>query len=112
METIIDKDSDEFKYLEKKDGILSAKSSFLFFTYRRVPFNGTIVKYYENGQLRVKGTMKDGEQHGIWEQYSEDGQLQHKRTYKDGELDGISEKYYENGQLQNKRTYKDGKQIE
>ena len=56
METIIDKDSDEFKYLEKKDGILSAKSSFLFFTYRRVPFNGTIVKYYENGQLKWKET--------------------------------------------------------
>ncbi len=41
-------------------------------------------EYYDNGQLWVKATYKDGKKEGLWEYYLEDGQLKFKRTYKGG----------------------------
>ena len=69
---------------------------------------GPYEEYYENGQLKTKGTIRDGEVEGRWEEYYEDGQLMTKRTYKAGGYDGPYERYDENGQLQMKGTYKDG----
>ena len=63
--------------------------------------------YYENGQLRDKGTMRDGELDGPFESYHESGQLRESSHFKDGELDGPFESYYENGQLWVKGTFKD-----
>ncbi len=64
--------------------------------------------YWENGQLREKGSYKEGKEHGILEYYYENGQLDSKGSYKDGELDGLLEFYYENGQLASKGSYKGG----
>ena len=51
------------------------------------PFHGTAIDYYEEGQLRERGTYKDGKQHGPWEAYHPNGQLEEKGTYKeDGEV--------------------------
>ena len=45
---------------------------------------------------------------GPFESYYRSGQLKEKGTYRDGELDGLCEEYYRNGQLSEKGTYKDG----
>ena len=68
------------------------------------PPDGPYESYYENGQLQVKGTYKDGELDGLVETYHENGQLSERGTYPDGPF----EMYYENGQLDTKGTYKDG----
>ena len=47
---------------------------------------GSWIKYYENGQLRVKENYKDGNPDGLWEYFNEDGSLTRTETYKDGEL--------------------------
>ena len=47
--------------------------------------DGPVETYYDNGQLEVKGTWKDGELDGPYEWYYENGQLRWKGTYKDGE---------------------------
>ena len=70
--------------------------------------DGPYEEYYENGQLKAKGTIRDGEVEGRWEEYYENGRLMTKGTIKDGEPDGPYEHYDENGQLQTKGTMKDG----
>ena len=70
--------------------------------------DGPVETFYDNGQLEVKGTRKDGDWDGPYETYYENGQLSEKVTYKDGERDGPRERYNENGQLGSKGTYKDG----
>ena len=50
--------------------------------------DGPFETYYENGQLRVKGAMKDGEWDGPTERYHENGQLREKGTLKDNEKCG------------------------
>ena len=49
------------------------------------PSDGPYEEYYNNGQLWVKGTWKDGSSDGPYEEYHEDGQLNEKGTLKDGE---------------------------
>lgn len=65
--------------------------------------------YYENGQLRDKGTVKDGELDGLFESYHENGQLRESSHFENGELNGPFEYYYENGQLWVKGNFKDNK---
>ena len=100
--TTIDKDSDEFDYIETTEkGIVH---------YKGIPFNGSVTGTYENGKLEEKRTYKDGKEDGVFELYFENGQLMAKGAWKDGKEDGALEWYYENGQLKEKGTYKDGKE--
>ena len=64
--------------------------------------------YYVNGQLFSKGTYKDWNLDGLYEEYYVNGQLFSKGTYKDGKEDGQWESYHENGQLRSRGTFKDG----
>ena len=52
------------------------------------PPDGPFETYYDNGQLMVKETYKDGVQDGPYEDYHENGQLWLRGTYKDGERCG------------------------
>ena len=72
--------------------------------------DGPYEEYYENGQLKAKGTIRDGEVEGRWEEYYENGRLMTKGTIKDGEPDGPYEHYYENGRLMMRGTMKDGEE--
>ena len=36
-------------------------------------FGGMVESYYDNGQLRFKGSNKDGREEGLWVGYNEDG---------------------------------------
>ena len=67
--------------------------------FSKVPFTGSFVRYYENGQLRVKGNYKEGKEHGLRESYFKNGQLRIKGNYKDGKRDGLQEFYHENGEV-------------
>ena len=95
----IDKDSDEYDYIEtSRKGIT---------TYKGEPFNGSVTETYENGQLEEKTTYKDGKKNGSYEEYYENGQLRVKETDIEGRPQGV-EYYDENGQLKKKKNYNDG----
>lgn len=64
-------------------------------------------RYYENGQLEVRGTYAAGELDGPVEFYHENGQVQIKTTYVACEVNGPLERF-ENGQLWEKGTYNMG----
>ena len=68
-----------------------------------------VESHYPNGQLKEKGTKKDGEWDGPLERYYKNGRLNIKSTYKDGTWNGPYEIHYENGGVMEKGTYKDGK---
>jgi len=74
--------------------------------------NSEVVRYYENGQVKSKGPMEDmlDGYTGVFESYYENGQLTVMRTYKDGELHGPHETYYLNGQLRSKEIYTTGEE--
>lgn len=76
------------------------------------PFTGTLVEFYENGQLERKVDYKNGKQTGSSEKFFENGQLWLKfgvdffeSYHKNGQLkeirkeSGLFEEYHENGQL-------------
>jgi antitoxin component YwqK of YwqJK toxin-antitoxin module len=48
------------------------------------PFNGVVVDFYSNGQLRSELPYKDGKKDGLYQRWNENGQLLREETYKDG----------------------------
>ena len=72
------------------------------------PFTGTLVEFYETGQLEGRENLKNGLLQGDFVVFYENGQLEERGNYKDGERDGLWEEYEENGQLLMKGNYTDG----
>ena len=68
------------------------------------------IRYYENGQLRSKGTYTNGKIDSPWISYYANGQLRNKGTYKDRKKDGLCVIYNEDGTVNeySSGTFKDG----
>jgi len=64
--------------------------------------------YYDNGQKKSKGSLKDGKKDGIWIEWDEDGHTFEEYNYKDGILNGLYAAFYESGKRIQAGTYKDG----
>ena len=60
------------------------------------------VRYYENGQLMSKGTLKDWKKEGPWVEYHKNGQLKAQGTLKDGKFEGPWVEYNEDGTVNEK----------
>lgn len=67
------------------------------------------IEYYDSGQVKMEGKMKDGKREGEWKAYLRDGRPWSIDNFKDGELDGSSTVYWENGNLRWEGYYKVGK---
>lgn len=65
-------------------------------SFKGVPFSGTKIKKYDNGQLKFEEHFLDGKYSGTWESYYENGQLKERKSFRDGG------EYYENGKLKNR----------
>ena len=66
-------------------GVVLVVGSFYWF---RGPPSGPYEIYHDNGQLKSKGTYKDGELDGPRENYDENGQLMSTGIYTNGEKCG------------------------
>lgn len=66
-------------------------------------------EYYETGQVRMEGAMKNGKRQGEWNAYLRDGRPWSIDVFKDGVLEGPSTVYWENGNLRWEGYYKAGK---
>jgi antitoxin component YwqK of YwqJK toxin-antitoxin module len=53
--------------------------------------------FYENGQMRMKGEILQGEKHGLWISWRENGLKWSESTYNLGVLDGKTASFHENG---------------
>lgn len=65
--------------------------------------------WHLNGQLKNRGTYKDGKLDGLWEEWNREGTLIKRENYKDGKENGSRESWYENGQLERRVHCKNGR---
>ena len=71
--------------------------------------SGDYNEFYDNGNLKVSGKMKDGVHEGKWMYYYEDGGLEGTSDFVNGEGDYIG--YYPDGKLKMKGKIKNGKNV-
>ncbi len=64
------------------------------------------IEYYESGQVKMEGAMKDGKREGEWKAYLRDGRPQSIGSFKAGKMDGATTVYWENGNLRWEGFYK------
>ena len=75
---------------------LVEKNSITYKVNSQIPFTGSSIRRYRNGQLEFKINYKDGKKDGFTVQYDEAGELKFKGKFKDGLEHGPHESYYEN----------------
>lgn len=66
-------------------------------------------EYHQNGRIRVKGYMLDGELNSSYESYHNNGQLRSIGAYSKGRKVGLWKQWHSNGKQANEGRYKDGK---
>lgn len=74
--------------------------------------NGVCVKeaeFYDNGQVKMEGGIKNGERDGEWTAYFADGRPQSIGYFKNGLREGAATVYRETGRLYMEGFYKEGK---
>ena len=74
-------------------------------------FDGPREVYYENGQLKIKGSYKYGEEERPVEYYDQNGQISLKGSFKDGEFDGLFE-FYIDGKVYSKTCNQNRKEVD
>jgi len=69
-------------------------------------FQGEYKEWYDNGQLKIHTTYKDGNIDGEYKLWFQNGQLYVHTTYQNGKIYGEYKKWFQNGQLSIQTTYK------
>jgi len=72
---------------------------------------GMNIDYYSNGKEKMKGILKDGQRHGLWQAWYENGNLWSEAEYSNGINDGLSITYFENGKKRFEGKYEQGKKV-
>lgn len=72
---------------------------------------GTIIRYFDNGQLELSIKFKEGKLNGISKSWHKNGQLEEEENYVDGKKDGVTKGYTEDGLLWYKETWKNDEKI-
>ena len=67
------------------------------------------VEYYDTGQVKMEGGMKEGKMDGEWTAYFPDGRVQSHGFFEDGERTGAAQVFYPNGNRYEEGFYKNGK---
>ncbi|QCX38975.1 hypothetical protein FF125_11210 [Aureibaculum algae] len=78
-------------------------------TYESIAINGSLegpfTSYYENGNIKEKGTYKKDEYHGIVSKYNEEGKIETEVEYADGKM-LLANIFFTNGQIHRKVSFK------
>jgi antitoxin component YwqK of YwqJK toxin-antitoxin module len=74
------------------------------------PANGIFEMKHPNGQVSVRGEMRNGKREGTWFSYYENGQPMSQAEYVNGVRNGKSITWYPNGQKRFEGTYTSDRQ--
>ncbi|HAI76700.1 MAG TPA: hypothetical protein DCM08_10675, partial [Microscillaceae bacterium] len=67
-------------------------------------------EYYPNGQVKLEGIkLENNLEHGLWIKYYENGQIEMELSYKEGVKHGPFISYLENGNIESMGTYRNDK---
>ncbi len=61
--------------------------------------SGEFMEFYPNGQLKARGKMKDGEQHGSWQWFRKDGTIMRSGSFAAGAQTGTWTTYDSSGSV-------------
>lgn len=79
----------------------SAKMIQKDFTFEKktdsVVVNGEQIQYHKNGEIEMRGMMKDKKRDGLWKSWYENGLPWSGTTFKEGRKNGRTTTWYENG---------------
>ena len=68
-------------------------------------------EYFENGNLKIEVSLKEGLKHGTYREYYENGSLKIKGRYRNDFMDGNWKIYDEQGNVKEKKRYRQGQEI-
>ncbi len=74
-------------------------------TFKDGKLEGTLISYYENGNIKRKGEYANGRYNGKWEQWAENGKKLYEVHYKNDALYGEFMIWYPTGVLKQKGIY-------
>ncbi len=74
-------------------------------TFHKGRLDGDAHYYYQNGNIKWKGSYKDGFISGRWEYWDENGRKMYVVNYKHDTLDGEFWSYHPNGTVKEKGSY-------
>ncbi len=67
--------------------------------------------FYDNGQIRLVGTFRDGREDGDFVAYYDNGQKKEQGVYRDEKRDGVWVFWSERGDLLRREVWRDGVQV-
>src|SRR5690554_6200515 len=68
-----------------------------------------ITDYWEDGTIKTKGQLLDGERHGFWQKWHSNGSIEYEGSYKQGKSVGIWKYYCKHGFTEKITKWKEGK---
>jgi hypothetical protein len=71
--------------------------------------SGTYAAFYQNGQKKVEGGIRNDQREGLYTWWYENGQKKAEGFYKKGEITGLWTSWYAQGQKESERIIKNGK---
>lgn len=72
--------------------------------------HGKSTGWYENGQKKFEGELKNGKQHRKWSWWYENGQKKGEIEFRDGKIHGKETWWWKTGKKRVEREFRDGKQ--
>ncbi|MEJ6467172.1 hypothetical protein [Fusobacterium ulcerans] len=85
------------------------RSGIVYIVNQEKPYSGVITGKYDNGQIKIKETFKDGKYNGEQFTYYENGQIQSKASFENGVAVGTFYEYYNNGEVAYTGNFLNGK---
>ena len=98
--------ADEFKIVKYQDGRIRSKEPIV-----DGQMHGIAEYFHPNGEVYAKITWVNGQKHGRHKLYRDNGTLEQHLSYKNGAMHGVSFWYDQAGKLKSKATFDEGKPI-
>jgi hypothetical protein len=88
------------------NGLLKSKKSI-----KNGIYSGDFYTYYPDGRLESKGRWTNGEGNGYMEKYFQNGKIKQRANYKNDKLEGNAEVFHDNGAIQLRASYVGGEKV-
>lgn len=88
--------------LENRRGVYLMRPTF-------EPYSGPVIARWDDGGVRIQGTLVEGRWHGVRESYYQLGSLKARETFQNGVLHGPFEAYFKKGAPSDRGTYVNGR---
>jgi antitoxin component YwqK of YwqJK toxin-antitoxin module len=104
---------DQIKPYSGKCYIYYSKSKVLKeeMNFKKGILDGEHISYFQNGQIKRKGSYNNGQLNGKWTNYNEDGKLVFEVEYKNDTLIGRFISWYSTGVIKEKGSYLNNRKI-